>query len=157
MSATCTEETCIGTELTILNSDKPYRKERVLRELYHEKELSLAEVATKLGCCRQTVRRWMKQHGLERRTEGGQRTERATFSHDGGGHELWTAREPDGSTAGVYVHQLTAIANGSDASEVFADENVVHHGNNIAFDNRPENITVVSRTQHRQIHAEAGA
>jgi len=53
-------------------SDEPkYRDEEWLREQYWENEKSTRDIADECGCGPETVRRWMKRHGLKRRAGGG--------------------------------------------------------------------------------------
>lgn len=55
----------------------------------------------------------------------------------------------------VYVHQLVAIANGEDASRVFSNGAYhVHHKNRVPWDNRPENLELVSEDEHSIEHRE---
>lgn len=51
------------------------------------------------------------------------------------------------------LHQLTAIAEGADPYEIFGGEKVVHHMNGWNYDERPSNLTTVTRQEHREIHA----
>lgn len=46
----------------------PWRDEETLRRLYHREELSLSRVADRLGCDDSTVLKWMRHHGIDRRT-----------------------------------------------------------------------------------------
>jgi hypothetical protein len=141
------------------NQTHPWRDEEILEELYHGWGLTLEQCANKLGCSRDTVRYQMRKHGLERRdredTDGWKtRVERATFAHDGGGHEQWVASDGDGSTKTVHISQLTAIAHGADPHTVFSDKIHVHHRNSHPFDNRHTNLEVVTVSEHRQIHSD---
>lgn len=47
--------------------DQPWHDEGTLRELYVERELSVEDVATELGCDYQTVEKWVHHHGIETR------------------------------------------------------------------------------------------
>jgi hypothetical protein len=94
----------------------------------------------------------MNKHGIDRRPVGRRRVERATYFTNHNGYEKWTAQTDDG-TKNVYVHQLAAIAHGANPHDVFSSgEYEIHHRNGIPFDNRPDNLTVVSKEQHRAIH-----
>lgn len=44
-----------------------YKDEDVLRELYHDEDMTLAEVGEELGESADTVRYWMEKRGIERR------------------------------------------------------------------------------------------
>ena len=50
------------------NKDTPWRDKETLYRLYIEEELSLQEVAEKLGCDDRTVRDWMKKHEIPTRS-----------------------------------------------------------------------------------------
>lgn len=129
-----------------------YKNKNDLVELYLEKELSSYQIAELCDCSKRTVLNWMDKHGIDRRPVGRRRVERATFGTNQGGYEYCTARTDDG-TKSVGVSQLVAISNGADPHKVFDSENYeTHHRNGIAWDNRPDNLQVVSKEQHRQIH-----
>ena len=48
----------------------PWRSEEKLREMYHERGMSLTEIGEELGCSLVTVHDWMKRREIERRTPG---------------------------------------------------------------------------------------
>ena len=53
----------------------------------------------------------------------------------------------------AYVHQLVAIANGADPSEVFSGGRFhIHHRNGCKFDNRPGNLEVRRSDEHGRHH-----
>ena len=45
-----------------------WREESILRKLHHEKEMTQTDIADKLGCSTQTVRRWLRRHDIEIRS-----------------------------------------------------------------------------------------
>lgn len=162
MSTTATAAFGIQEELTIeaqiAKQIHPHRDEGILRELYEERGLSLQQCADRLGCSQTAVRYWMEKYGVERRdaTEAARdarRVERASFGHSGAGYEQWQVRDSDGNTT-VCVHQLTAIADGADPAEVFGDGTHTHHRNGIPWDNRPDNLEIVTLSQHKKSHLE---
>jgi len=51
------------------------------------------------------------------------------------------------------VHQLLAIADGFDPEDVFSDNTVIHHKNEIKWDNRVENIEMMTNSEHTKYHA----
>lgn len=51
------------------------------------------------------------------------------------------------------LHQLLLIADGADPEEVFADSNVIHHKNNVKWDNRVENLEMMTNSEHASRHA----
>ena len=128
---------------------KDYKNKETLEQLYLNEKLSTTEIGEICDCSQSTIRYWMDKHDIDRRPVGRRRVERASYFSDTSGYELWCA---DNNTKTVGVSQLTAIAHGADPHDVFSDENEVHHRNTIQWDNRPDNLQVVSKEQHRQIH-----
>lgn len=148
-------EESLTAQILLSRLGTPYRDRRVLSELYYGRYQTLEGVAERLDCSPSTVRNWMDKAGLKRRDGRFRRRERATFCHAPGGYEMWVAHEPPRSTSAVYVHGLAVIADGADPYEVFSDEGLVHHRNCQPFDNRPENLEVLSATQHSRTHKRA--
>ena len=55
----------------------------------------------------------------------------------------------------VKIHQLLAIAEGEDPEKVFSNgEYVVHHKNHVRWDNRAENIELMTNEEHTSLHAQ---
>jgi len=52
---------------------------------------------------------------------------------------------------GVLVHRLLAVA---EYGYENVCDNVIHHKNGIRWDNRPDNIEVMTRSEHSKLHAE---
>lgn len=77
--------------------------------------------------------------------------ERATFGHDTGGYEQWESR-PDQAVVGV--HRLAAVA--WFGFEAVSDMDV-HHGSGVPWDNREENIELLSHADHTRLHAQERA
>jgi len=70
------------------------------------------------------------------------------FETDDGGYEMWEVNNR-GTQHRILVHRLVAI------SEHGADqvaERIVHHKNNIPWDNRPENLELMDRAEHARLH-----
>ncbi len=59
----------------------------------------------------------------------------------------------NGDIRQVFTHQLVAIANGHDPYKVFCDEYNVHHENEVKWDNRIDNLTLMTRSDHMRHHA----
>lgn len=134
-----------------------YKNKEKLEELYLEEELTTRQIAQICDCGKTTVRRWLKKHEIPRRPEGFQkgdgRVERAHYCTNRSGYERWTAQGEKGTTKTVGISQLTAIAHGADPHKVFDSDNYeTHHRNKIPWDNRPANLEVVSKDEHREIH-----
>lgn len=72
-----------GLDTEKVTKPKPWRDEEVLRRLYIEQQLTMAEVADTLKCSRQAVEEWIHRHGIETRSRNPETpeelTERATL------------------------------------------------------------------------------
>lgn len=135
--------------------DRAYRDPDLLHYLHWEKELCYREMANELDCSKRTIRRWMNRLDVEHRTpeEGyrlAQSVNYASYTHNADGHPMWSVHDPVTQKGKTFtVHRLLAIAEyGTDAVK----GTDVHHKNNIPFDNRAENIELVSKSDHAKIH-----
>lgn len=74
------------------------------------------------------------------------------FYHDAGCHEL--IRHYDGESDYVSVHQLVMLREGHDPHKIFAgvDKWHIHHKNKVAWDNRPENLELLTPKEHAKRH-----
>jgi hypothetical protein len=130
---------------------KPYLKRWQLplhlRKLYHDEGLTSGEIADQYDeATPSSVLYWLEKHGIERRDRS-RRT--ARYEMNNYGHMVWRASNgPDGSFP---VHRLLAVA--EHGTEAVADH-VVHHENEIPWDNRAKNLSLVTRAEHARIHAE---
>lgn len=130
--------------------DKPWQDEELMRYLYHDEGLSGAEIAMVLDCSTGGAAEWIDKHDFEKRTqsEAAQNKwgalNKANFNTSWKGYEYWAP----GNTH-VYVHRLMMVAeHGFD--EVC--EKHVHHKNGIEWDNRFDNLDLVTNEEHRREH-----
>lgn len=127
----------------------------VLRDLYIDEGLSLTEIASRSAVTHQTIRHHLIQNGIERRSrkEGVKQAfsdKPAYYMQASNGYRTWKDRQ---SGRYMSVHRLLAIAEyGFDA----VDGNVVHHKNGVRWDNRPENIEVMTPSEHAKHHVDNG-
>lgn len=125
-----------------------YKNKEDLEEQYINRQLGIKECSEVFGCSTSTIHYWLKKHGIETRPAVCPRRVGCTFYTTDKGYEWWVA-----GTKGVGIHQLLVIANGADPHKVFSGGDYeVHHKNTIQWDNRPENIELVSRKEHNEIH-----
>ena len=140
---------------------KPWKDADKLREKYVVEGLTTREIADEWECSNGTVSRWLNKHDIETRdnwSEGvkaaanSNRVERVKMRTHERGYEYWSEKvtyEDGRKMEIVYVHRLLAIAeHGFDA----VCGKVVHHKNRVPWDNRPENIEVMTRTEHQNEH-----
>ena len=127
------------------NSETPWRSKQTLEKLYCEQDMSITQVAAELNCGHNTIHRWLQKHNID--IEDPPQQKPVYYGTDKRGYERWR----HGSTKFhcIRVHRLLAVAEyGFDA----VSDSVVHHKNNISFDNRADNITLMSRAEHARHH-----
>lgn len=105
---------------------------------------SVKELAEKFDCHGSTMKRKLEKYNINTPS---QYNKKATLA-DINGYQVMQCGVVG---KGVLVHRLLAVA------EYGYDEvcdNVVHHKNGIKWDNRPDNIEVMGRSEHAKLHAE---
>lgn len=135
---------------------KPYRDEELLRELYDEKKLSTNKIGDRLDCSPTTVRKYLKEFGIELRSQAeslsyhhGNHPNEVPINIHGVGYPRWNHTYRSGDKHGVFVHRLLAVAEfGFEA----VAENEVHHKNGIHWDNRPDNLELMDHDTHMSQH-----
>lgn len=134
---------------------KPYRSTEELKRLYHEERMSQSEIARHFDVSPATVSRWFNKEGIRRRTRSlafaMQRYGSGYRTRKDGYVEVYSAYE--GERYRPLVHRLLAVSEyGFD--EVCEKE--VHHANRIPWDNRPENIELLTEKEHGDLHGGHG-
>jgi len=132
-------------------SGTPWRDKETLQRLHFEEGLTQKEIGDRLGCTRRTVGEWFSRHGLEGR-KGRPREEHVYYTTSVLGYERWMDKCPPSKDKMVKVHRLAAVAwFGFDA----VTDNHVHHKNGVKWDNREENLEVLSPSEHQKTHHES--
>lgn len=121
-----------------------------LNHLYHDEKLSLREIENKFNVDSETVRRSMDENGVETRDRLDYQSHiLPSLKMNSNGYYLWQEQSHEENKV-VKVHRLVAISEyGFDA----VAEKHVHHTNQIKFDNRPENLELLSPSEHMELHA----
>lgn len=143
--------------------DQPYHDPEVLRELYWGEELTTNDLADIFDVYRSTIVRAMQRAGVPRRdmsdydpdeytaaAQKARRVERAELRLSQRGYEYW--RSHNGETEDtVKVHRLLMTLAVDDLDEL--DGKDVHHRNGVKWDNRLENLELMTPAEHRRHHA----
>lgn len=130
---------------------KPIAKDKLRRE-YVEEGLSAREIAEGEDYSRRHVNQSLEHHDLDKRNKREaiwkKHGEEAKYLTHPRGHVMVSSGDRM-----AYLHQLLAIADGADPHDLFSGESVIHHKNNIPWDNRPENLKVFdSHSDHAKEH-----
>jgi len=118
-----------------------------LRELHHNQDKSIAEIARKYDMVDNGIKYWFNKHDIEVKNHYYEIPEWKmsppnTFPYYG--YPVWMGC--DGET--FPVHRLLVIAEGADPHKVFNEDYNVHHKNNHTIDNRPSNLELLELTEH---------
>ncbi|AFH21445.1 hypothetical protein OSG_eHP1_00075 [environmental Halophage eHP-1] len=130
--------------------DAEWRSKSTLKELYHDRGLSTLEIADRYDVTPSGVSKRMNELGIEKRQSYRHKEPSITLNQHG--YERY-ATGKFGYRDSVFIHRLVVVAEGADPHKVFGDlSHVVHHKNEIPWDNRPENLEVVTQSEHKKIH-----
>jgi transposase len=132
----------------------PWRDKDRMVEKYVEQQMNAREIAEEWGCTRSNILEWLHKHGIEVRgrleeAARAQRKRPPRIHTDKRGYEYFEC-SAFGRTDYLRVHRLVAVAEmGVDA----VGDKIVHHVNGVPWDNRPENLELMSRSEHGKLHA----
>jgi transposase-like protein len=130
--------------------DEQYKDRPQLRELYIDEGLTSREIAERFGISKSTVLDWLDRFDIEKRPS--KRDMVPNFRTTVGGYEE-VRTVSDGDRHHVLVHRLLGVAEFGFDDVAGAD---VHHENGIPWDNRPENLSPMSRSDHLSHHHDEG-
>ncbi|AXG08615.1 hypothetical protein [Haloplanus rubicundus] len=137
---------------------EPWKDEDRLRRLYHEEGKSQYEIANQFDIKQPTVKYWMNKFGIDTRPSNREKDRQSIYRFvDDDGKIMLLERDDEGVNYLVYIHQVVALED-FHAKDVFKKGNDVHHllGSPHAID-VPENLTVLSKSEHVRQHAEGTA
>jgi len=130
-------------DVQIIDYDDP----AVLRELYWEQELSLAEIGDRADVSAPTIRYWMKKYRIPRRKPNAKKFPHLRETKDG--YLRIVTSDTGGGLDRVFVHRLVAVA--EYGFEAVCDKHV-HHESGHGLDNRPDNLVPLSPAEHAAEH-----
>lgn len=145
---------CLLDEKDVERRDQKEAQNKIqienLEQMYWEKGMSLYQIAEEVGCNAQTVLDRMEEEDIPRREQMDYHIKSpVAFETEKRGYERWR-HHWKGDCDEIHIHRLLAV------SEYGIDRvkgNVVHHKNEIKWDNRPENIEVMSNREHSSYHS----
>lgn len=134
------------TETTIPEFQTP----DYLKEQYLSQGKTAAEIADQVDCCLGAVYDNLRRHEIEIRSSNRYHASSPPryFMRDDG-YMMWKISTGEGNQVDVLVHRLLAVA---EYEMDIGGDDVVHHKNDIKWDNRPSNIEVMERGEHSAHH-----
>lgn len=132
----------------------PPPSEAELERLYYCEGLSQTAIAEQFDVRQGAISDLMLDYGIApgKRVDlaaDACRVNRATYRMTNHGYEVWKAREGEEMQT-LLVHRLAAVAWFGYGAVAESD---VHHVNDAPWDNREENLRVLSPEEHRSVHA----
>jgi len=121
-----------------------YKDSEWLQEQYVEQDRSQVEIAEECGVSDMTIHRWREKFGIEN-------PETAQFGIQTDGYEQWRCESGPAPADSVTVHRLLATLKVDELSEL--DGKHVHHESGVPWDNRLENLSVLTPSEHQGRHA----
>lgn len=141
-----------------------YRNRNFLYQEYITKEKSIVQLKREYGWHENTIRRWLHYHNINIRQYDHpivrQQKSKPTkenhprwrgFVTNNGYRYVYIPNHPKANKHG-YVSESRVVAE-SKIQRPLKDTEIVHHINGKRCDNKPDNLFVCTRGEHRDIHA----
>lgn len=140
--------------LRIHHGEEDYHNQGFLHQKYIEEEMSIPEIAELCDASIRTIERHLVRNNIPRRSI----SDALTNCHQQNGSVPFTAagrynywqHTYEREYRSVAVHRLVAVAEYGFDEVVGKD---VHHKNRIPWDNRPENIELLTKEEHGRLHS----
>jgi len=137
-------------------SDKRLLDEEWLREKYHGEMMSITDISELLGLSRMPVYRALERFDIETHSRGYKvETIHPGFMLHNQGYEIAYAHYYDENgnqrQDRLRLHRLLAVS--EHGFDTVCDMEV-HHKNNVPWDNRPDNLELMSKVEHATHHFE---
>lgn len=134
--------------------EKRYQDAEWLDEQHNELGKSLAQIGREQGVTGRTICEWCDRLSVPTQGVGGENPHpnirTAPESTDSAGY-VFARTKHNRTEYRVRIHRLLAVAEYGYDEVVEMD---VHHKNRIPWDNRPENIELVTNKEHARLHAD---
>ena len=130
-----------------VSHDTPIDDPEELRQLITEEKLSTTEIGERYGFGRDAIVRRLNKFDIPPLQEI-----QVTLREDERGYQQWITTHENESYV-CYVHRLLAV---SEYGFEAVSENIVHHKNGLKWDNRPENIEIMTQSEHIGLHRSDG-
>jgi transposase-like protein len=136
--------------------ERPWRDKEKLEYLYNKCGKSQKQIANEWGVGKRTISKWMRKHQIDTRDREEAKRKRmrkkpASFYTDSNGYEVIRNQRRRGGKVDVCLHHRLLATLKYNIGELKG--NHIHHENKITWDNRLENLELLSPRKHGEIHA----
>lgn len=142
----------INLSIQIEEKKSNYRSKEWLKEHYHDKKMTQAEIGVLCGVSQATIQTWVKIHELSRPWK--RKSSKKRIYTPCGYVSIYLPNHPRAYSNGYILEHRLVIEKSIGRSLKSNEE--VHHINGIRDDNRPSNLKVFDISTHRNFHLNGG-